>query len=189
MTGGATADELEGETGGETAEPTRDTRLVEEATKKSGLVWIHLPGLPQPRGVWHLWHEGAAYVVADGLEQPLPGLVEAGQVAVTVPSKDKRSRLVTWIAAVSRVEPGTEEWDRVVPLLHAKRLNAPDGEEQPQRWARESVVAQLSPTGEVSENPETMPQGSGATPPVPTPAVTAPPLPYVLGRRRHKRAP
>ncbi|MQA87703.1 MAG: hypothetical protein GEV03_24535 [Streptosporangiales bacterium] len=172
---------------GEAAPPTRDARLVEEATKKAGLVWLHLPGVGQPRAAWHLWRDGAAYLVADGLEQPLPGLVEAGRVAVTVPSKDKGGRLVTWIAAVSRVEPGTEEWDRVVPLLHAQRLNAPDGEEQPRRWARESVVVRLDPTGEVSEVPEAMPQNSDAAPPVPTTATTAPPLPYVLGRRRRRR--
>ena len=34
-------------------------------------------------------------------EQPLPGLPEAGTTAVTVRSKDKGSRLFTWIATVS----------------------------------------------------------------------------------------
>jgi len=57
-------------------------------------------------------------------------------------------RVVTWVADVSPVAPGSPLWDEVVPLLHAKRLNAPDGEEQPQRWARESVVLRFTPTGE-----------------------------------------
>jgi len=35
-----------------------------------------------------------------------------------------------------------------VPVLHAQRLNAPDGQEQPARWARESRVLTLLPDGE-----------------------------------------
>src|SRR5438270_833790 len=49
-------------------------------------------------------------------------------------------------ATVSRIVPGTAAWDTVVPLLHDKRLNAPDGEQQPERWARESVVLRLEPS-------------------------------------------
>lgn len=176
------------QTPGQDPEPPDQARLVEEATKKSGLVWITLPGLQQPRAAWHLWHDGAAYVVSGGIEQPLPGIADAGWVTVTVRSKDKGGRLVSWTAGVSRVEPDTQEWDEVVPMLHAKRLNAPDGEDQPRRWARESVVVRLRPTGETIERPGAMPDGAHAAPPVPTPATTAPPLPYVLGRRgnRHR---
>jgi len=50
-----------------------DQALVEEATKKSGLIWVRGPGSPA-RALWHAWHEGAACVVGDGPgEQPLPG--------------------------------------------------------------------------------------------------------------------
>ena len=37
--------------------------------------------------------------------------------------------------------------------LHAKRLNPPDGEAQPARWARESRVARIEPTGQLVEAP------------------------------------
>jgi hypothetical protein len=68
---------------------------------------------------------------------------------VLVRSHERRSGLlVTWTAEVSPVEPGTPAWDDAVPVLHAARLNAPDGEQQPQRWARESTVLRLRPTGE-----------------------------------------
>ena len=101
--------------------------LVEEATKKSGMLWLALPDLPQPRTAWHLWHtgpddKGAAYVVTGGIEQPLPGLPEAERVTVIVRSKEKGGRLVSWVASVSRVEPGTPEWDTVTPLLAKERL-------------------------------------------------------------------
>ena len=75
-----------------------EAALVEEATKKSGLMWIDVPGLPQPRAAWHIWHStpehgGAAYLVTGGEgEQPLPGLPEAERVTVTVGSKDKGGR-------------------------------------------------------------------------------------------------
>jgi len=34
-----------------------------------------------------------------------------------------------------------------VPLLHARRLNPPDGAAQPARWAASSLVLRLMPTG------------------------------------------
>lgn len=123
--------------------PTR--ALVEEATRKSGVVWLRVAGAP-PRLAWHLWHEGCAWVVVGGLEQDVPGLAQATRAEVLVRSKERQADLlVEWEAGVSRVDPGTAAWDEVVPLLHAKRLNAPDGEAQPERWARESTVLRLEP--------------------------------------------
>lgn len=158
--------------------------LVEEAGKKSGVLWISLPGLAQPRPAWHIWHDGAAYVVTGGIEQPLPGLPGADRVQVTVRSKDKGARLISWLAKVTEVEPGTAEWDAVVPVLAAGRLNAPDGEDQPRRWAREAYVLRLTPTGEVTESPGAMPDGSLAAPPVDTPAARGDHRPRMYGGKR-----
>jgi hypothetical protein len=128
--------------------------LVADATRRSGAVWVAMAGHP-PRVVWHLWHDDALWLVCGGLEQPLP---VAPTAVVTVREKVSQSdRLVAWHATVSPVVPGSEQWDEVVPLLHAQRLNAPDGEEQPARWARESTVLRLAPTGEVeppTDDPE-----------------------------------
>jgi len=158
-------------------------RLVEEATKKAGLVWVAVPG-ERAWPAWHHWHDGAAYLVTGGIEQPLPGLAAGGRAEVTVPSKDAGGRLVTWVAAVTEVQPGSELWTAVVPAMHAKRLNAPDGDRQPERWARESAVLRLEPTGEILS----MSQESGSAAPVPTPATTSGPLPFVLGRRARSRS-
>jgi hypothetical protein len=123
--------------------------LVEEATRRSAVVWISGEG-DRAVPVWHLWHEGRAYVVHGGLEQPLPGVAPGRRAVVVVRSKATQSdRLVQWVADVSAVEPGTPAWDEVVPLLHAKRLNPPDGAAQPERWARSSTVLRLTPTGEL----------------------------------------
>jgi hypothetical protein len=164
-----------------------EAALVEEATKKTGLMWIDVPGLPQPRAAWHIWHStpehgGAAYLVTGGEgEQPLPGLPEAERVTVTVSSKDKGGRLVSWVAEVSEVEPGTEEWDAVVPVLAKERLNG--DQEQAERWAKESYVIRLTPVGETTTD---HPAGYAAVRPVPTPATTAGKGPFMIGAKRRK---
>ncbi len=123
---------------------------VEQATRKSAVVWVVPDGADRAHPVWHLWHDAAAYVVTGGLEQPLPGVAPGTVAVVVVRSKaTQNDRLVQWVASVDAVLPGTPEWDEVVPLLHAKRLNAPDAEQQPARWARESTVLRLTPTGEL----------------------------------------
>lgn len=124
----------------------RWSHLVEEATKRAGLVWLNLPAAG-PRPAWHVWHEGAAYVVTGGIEQPLPGLLDLDQVVVTVPSKDNRGRLVSWLADCERLAPGSDHWNTVVPVLVAGRLNLPDGQAASDRWARESAIVRLGPTG------------------------------------------
>lgn len=131
------------------ASPVTASPLVEEATRRSGLVWVRTDGAERAHPAWHAWHDGCAWVVVGGQEQDVPGLADATTAQVLVRSHERRGGLlVTWTAAVSRVVPGSPEWEQVVPVLHAERLNAPDGEQQPQRWARESTVLRLRPTGE-----------------------------------------
>ena len=125
--------------------------LVAEATKRSGVVWVDLDveGSGGPRLVWHLWYDDALWLVCGGLEQEVPHAATATSALVTVRSKGtQNNQVVSWVADVSRVEPGTPAWDDVVPRLHEKRLNAPDGEAQPSRWASESLVLRLAPTGQ-----------------------------------------
>ncbi|MEU9356048.1 hypothetical protein AB0D65_34875 [Streptomyces griseoloalbus] len=155
-----------------------DRALIEEATKKSGLVWVKGPGVPA-RALWHVWHEGAACVIGDGPgEQPLPGLADGGQAEVTVRSKDKGGRLVSWTATVVELPPDSEEWTAAVAELKGKRLNAPDAEAMTGRWARECRVLRLEPTGATAP----LPDGSLAEAPLPTPVTTRQPAPAGLHR-------
>ncbi|MEU6378144.1 hypothetical protein [Streptomyces sp. NPDC046909] len=165
-----------------------DQALVEEATKKSGLIWVK--GAEGPaRALWHVWHEGAACLIGDGPgEQPLPGLTDGGGAEVTVRSKDKGGRLVSWTAKVVELTPGSEAWDAAVAELKGKRLNAPDGEAMTDRWARECRVVRLEPTGSTLP----LPDGSLAEAPVPTAATTRQPIPaglpkLLLKRRKRKK--
>lgn len=108
------------------AGPVPSHALVAEATRRAGVVWLTVPGRARAYPAWHLWRDppGAAYLVTGPGEQPLPGLAGAARVAVTVPSKESRGTLVTWTAEVSRLEPGSPEWDEVIGPLAAARLNA-----------------------------------------------------------------
>ncbi|MGY5031696.1 hypothetical protein ACWC9U_12420 [Streptomyces sp. 900116325] len=157
--------------------------LVEEATKKSGLIWVR--GTGPARALWHTWHEGAAHLVGDGpREQPLPaGLTDGSVAEVTVRSKDKGGRLVAWTAAVTELAPHSEEWEAAVAELKGKRLNAPDAEQMTERWARECRVLRLTPGASRTDLPDI----SHAAAPLPTPATTRRPVPDALPRLLLKR--
>lgn len=157
--------------------------LVNEAMKKAGLVWVRPPAAERAIAVWALWQDGAAYVVTGQGEQPAPGLAGAGSCEVTVASTDKRyGRIVTWRAEVSRLDPSGPEWDEIVPVLVGKRLNLPDQDTAAQRWAERGAVLRLTPTGALVESGGSLPDGSLAAPPPPSPARTRTTVPFTVGR-------
>ncbi|MBT2386201.1 hypothetical protein [Streptomyces sp. ISL-11] len=158
---------------------TQTQALIEEATKKSGLIWVQGPTGPS-RALWHVWHEGAAHVVGGPGEQPLDGLglTDGGRATVTVRSKDKGGRLVTWSAEVGEPAVRGEAWTAAVAELKGKRLNAPDAERLEDRWAAECRVVTLTPTGDTVA----LPADSLTARPLPTPATTREPMPAALPR-------
>ena len=116
---------------------------LDEALRRGAVVWIRPEGDERAYPVWYLWHQRCLWVVAGGDEQPLPMASRAEVIA-----RDKDQPLVragSWPADVEPVLPGTPEWEAVVPLLHARRLNAPDGENQPVRWAATSTILRFTP--------------------------------------------
>ncbi|MFG2294757.1 hypothetical protein [Streptomyces sp. NPDC048603] len=156
--------------------------LVEEATKKSGLIWVR--GTGPDRALWHAWVDGAAHVLGDGPgEQPFPGLADGGTAEVTVRSKDKGGRLVAWTARVSELAPGSESWEAAVAELKGKRLNAPDSEQMTERWARECRLLRLEPQSAGTD----LPAGSLAAAPLPSPGITRRPIPAGLPKLLLKR--
>lgn len=128
--------------------------LIAEATKRARVIWLTI-GTDRPRPAWHIWRAsagpdspGAAYLLTGPGEQPLPGLAGAGRVTVTIPAGRSGGVGVTWTAAVTRVHPGSAEWDAVIGALVARRLNAvlTGGETSPAtRWARSGAVYRLAP--------------------------------------------
>lgn len=160
--------------------------LVAEAMKKAPLVWVEVEG-QRAAAAWCVWSDDAAYVVSGPGEQPVPGLADTDRCGVIVRSGDNLARIVRWPAAVTRVRPGTPEWDAAVPGLLAKRLNLADAENANARWAAECVVSRLAPAGAPDQVGETLPDDRhGAAPPA-TPAATRVTVPYTVGRARGRR--
>ena len=171
--------------------------IIDEAMKKAAVVWVSVGGQPA-LALWCLPLAGSLYLVS-GLEAPAgadsdklhrrgeqsaPGLATATQASVTVRG-DHGGRIVTWPAEVTRVEPGTEEWETVALQLAAKRLNAPGtAEALAARWAAECVLTRLTPAGEPIEAGGSLPDGSLAAAPRPTPAARRTPKPFRLHRIR-----
>lgn len=172
-----------------------DLALVAEASRKTSLLWLRLPGGAAPRAAWHVWHDGAAYVVhgvdATSDEQQLPGLDEAASVEITVRSKDTGGRAVVWTARPFVVRPDDEGWEAAAQALAGERLNAGNAETLTQRWAQSARIVRLEPVGGAVEAPGRMSTNAHAAAPQPTPATTRGPLPFVVGgaaRARRRRA-
>jgi hypothetical protein len=153
--------------------------LVVEAMKKSSLAWISAAGNPAT-AVWLTWIDGAACLVHGGGEQVVPGLPDVDECLVTVRG-DSGGRIVTWKATVRNVEPGTPEWDELVPQLVAKRLNLDDASDAPERWASTATVSRLVPDGAPPEAGATLPADGQREQPRPSGATTRTPIPRTVG--------
>src|SRR5689334_17675436 len=113
--------------------------LVGEAMRKAAVAWVELPGR-RPYPLWCHWTGEVLLVVSGPGEQPAPGLAQAGAVSVTARG-DHGGAIVTWIATVRRIRPGTEDWEVLVPQLAARRLNSDPAPTLLGRWAAECVVS------------------------------------------------
>jgi hypothetical protein len=171
------------------------TALIDEALKKSSLVWISLPDGGHSRAFWHAWTEGRLYLLTGGEEQPDPGFRERTLVDVLVRSKDTWERLVVFRARTSLLLSTDDDWPAATAELAKSRLNLPGAEAAPQRWAniRSYHLYRLTPTGEILEGPGAVggdyPDDSRRAAPVPTPASTRGRLPWVLHKRSTRRRP
>ena len=151
--------------------------LIAEATKRAGLIWIVIEGQDRACPAWHVWRAGtgpdsagAAYVVTGTGEQPLPGLAGARRVTVIVAGAQTSGGRVAWTAAVTRVGPGSGEWDEVIGQLVAGRLNAvlAEGETSPaQRWAASGAVFRLAPVDPPAPVDKRAPNSRTELPPAP----------------------
>lgn len=158
--------------------------LLSEAGKKSGLLWIDIPG-DRAWPAWHVWLDGTAYVVTGPDEQTLPWLPP--DLAVTFRSKSTGGRLVTVPARATIVTPDDERWEAATSALKAARLNAPAGNTVA-RWAAWATVYAFTPHGDALQGPDNYSQESGAAQPPPTPATTRTWHPWhIKGRPKWRR--
>jgi hypothetical protein len=166
--------------------------LVAEAMKKAPIAWISVdsgaaksPGLSTSPAypVWCLWVDNALYVVSGAGEQRAPGLAEAGGATVTARG-DHGGRIVSWRANAERVMPDSEAWSDVAPHLAAKRLNSSGSNEAlVERWAISAIITKLTPADDEIQD---MGDGSGAAPPIESPAARRTAKPFKLHRVRKR---
>ena len=67
---------------------------------------------------------------------PVLDLLDADRrILVTCAARTPWGRLVTWVGHAETIDPDDDAWLTAATELHAKRLNAPDGEAQPRALA------------------------------------------------------
>ncbi|WP_372444313.1 hypothetical protein [Micromonospora qiuiae] len=153
--------------------------------KKASVAWVAVSGGPS-FALWCVPLENALFVVTGPGEQAAPGLAEADEAQVTLRG-DHGGRIVTWPARVTRVVPGTDEWETLAPLVGAKRLNASGPTvDLVARWAADDcALLRLAPAGTPVHGAE-LPDGSLAEPPRPAPVVRPTRRPFRLHRVRRR---
>jgi hypothetical protein len=168
-----------------------DYALVDEALKKSGLIWIRTASSPGGRAVWHAWIDGCVYLVTGGDEQPDPGLDSAGETTIVIRSKETTSRLVTLEATVELLTAAAPDWDSATAELAKIRLNLYDSSGAAARWRSDPAyrLYRLRPVGPLVEGPGAYLRESHRAAPVATTATTAGAKPKVLHRRHGSGAP
>jgi hypothetical protein len=158
--------------------------LLSEAGKKSGILWIDIPG-DRAWPAWHVWLDGTAFVVTGPGEQSLPAI--PADIALTFRSKSTGGRLVTVPAKAAVVTALDPRWDEVTTALKGSRLNAPAGDIV-ERWAAEATIYGLTPEGDALQGPDNYSQQSGASQPPVTEATTRNWHPWHLnGRPKWRR--
>lgn len=156
--------------------------VLDEALKKAALAWVSVGDAPAV-GVWCMPLDGSLIVVTGPGEQFAPGLAEAARATVRLRG-DTGGLIVIAEMSVTRLAPGTEDWETTAPQLAQKRLNASGTFEQVVvRWAEtDCAIVRLSP--EQDTTAPDLPSDSGATAPRPTPARNETRRPYRLHRVR-----
>jgi hypothetical protein len=117
--------------------------LVAELSRRTDVCWVVKDA--GTRMVWHTWVDDALCVVSGGDEQPLLEVDDGSRVEVVLGSRDTGGRLLTWPGRVSVVRPSEARWVTVTAALVAARLNLPDPDGAPERWAADSVVHRIVP--------------------------------------------
>lgn len=182
----------------ETAALLETAAALEVAMKGPGVVWLGpVPGQAPPTGaptttgpVWHVWSDGAAYLLTGPGEQPLPGVLPGRCCQVTVRGSHG-GRALSWTAHVDALDPDSAEWAEVASKLAAGRLNGGDPAAVLPTWPGRLRILCLRPTGELITAATGSSEASGAAPPMPTPASTAYRMPSDITRnapwRRRRR--
>lgn len=156
--------------------------VLEEAIKKAAIAWISVADGPA-YALWCMPAEASLVVVSGPGEQFAAGLAEAQRATVRLRG-DHGGLIVLTEATVTRLTPGSDEWNEIGPQLAAKRLNATGtADEVVARWAADGcALVRLTPAGESTAGAAGIPAESHAAPPRETPARVETRRPFRLHR-------
>ncbi|BAL92774.1 hypothetical protein AMIS_75540 [Actinoplanes missouriensis 431] len=162
------------------------TGVLDEAIKKAAIAWISVGDGPA-YALWCMPAESSIVVVSGPGEQFAPGLAEAQQATVRLRG-DHGGLIVATDATVTRLTPGSDEWNEIAPALAAKRLNASgSADELVARWAKTNcVLVRVTPVPESAVTGPGLPAEAGAEPPRETPARVETKRPFRLHRVRKR---
>jgi len=169
------------------SEPADYSAILEAAMKGVGVVWLSpgpASGDPSPATtgpVWHIWTDGACYLLTGPGEQPLPGILPGGRAVVTA-RNSAGGHAITWTATVEAVDPNGSEWTTVAPKLAAGRLNGGDPVAMLPTWPGRLSILALRPTGELATAASGLSDASHAAPPLDSPATTPYRMPSDIAR-------
>ncbi|QSB14083.1 hypothetical protein JQS43_21510 [Natronosporangium hydrolyticum] len=159
--------------------------LIDEAMRKAAVAWVEVADQPA-RLVWCVPVTGSLWLVTGPGEQQLPGLAGADRAVVTLRGSHG-GRVVSWPAAVRRLDPAGERWAELAPQLAGKRLNASgDAASLVARWAAECEVYEFAPAEGPVAAAGSLPDTSLAEPPRESPARRAVRTPFRLHRVRRR---
>jgi hypothetical protein len=132
--------------------PTALPRAIEDAVKKSDVLWVgeERNGRDRAVPVWFAYNQGRIYLIhsdqRDSGEQQIPGLPDAGELVVVTRHKYRETRAGRFRAAVRLIEPDSPEFDSHAAVLADRRR---DRHGPPQdairKWKQSCVIAELTP--------------------------------------------
>ena len=160
--------------------------LIDQACRRSAVVWVRPFDEGRPRLAWHTWDGSAVLLVHGPGEQRVPPLGEVAEVVV--PSKQTGARLVTFAARVEIVVADTPQWQQAATALAAVRLNGVGPAGQLAAWQARCQVIRLVPWTVLAAGPGGAAAPSGAASPAVSTETTLTRRPWHLGGRSRRAA-
>lgn len=144
---GFSPDDSVGWAGDEKAAASHPTEAaIQEAFKKSDIIWVHPDTSTRPIPCWFVLKDGKAYVLSGERQQIVPGAERIRNARVTARWKGRDASLAEFDAAVRVITARDPEFDEIAELMVGKRQSVTGSvEENVARWKRECVILELTP--------------------------------------------
>ncbi|WP_328462581.1 hypothetical protein OHA21_35635 [Actinoplanes sp. NBC_00393] len=160
--------------------------VLDEAIKKAAIAWVSVGDGPA-YALWCMPVENSLAVISGPGEQFAPDLAQAERATMRLRG-DHGGQIVAADAVVTRLLPGSPEWDEIAPQLATKRLNASGtADDLVARWVENGcALVKLTPAAESAVGTAELPAESAAAPPRETPARIETRRPFRLHRVRKR---